>query len=343
MGKRSSEDKSKNVSRKGNTKVMIIIGIVAAIAIGGGIAAYFAISSSQEEGTSTMLSTTSQLIGGWHDIHGVGIYDGTLYLATHNGLFKKSSSGWEPVGDDVSDLMGFLVSPSREGVMYSSGHPQTGGNLGFRKSIDGGQTWQTISSVTNPMPVDFHAMAASAADENLIYGSPGSGNDIYITYDEGNTWERLSPPARTISLAAHPSDPNIVYAGTLDGLFVSSDQGRSWEKVAGELLEGTVTGLGFSGSELYAYVIPEQGDGHITRSSSSSDSNGQEWVRIDGQIAGIQGAWKFLEGENGEIYTIVIQRTASGEIASSVYKSVDGGTSWILEGTNNESIVEEAS
>jgi hypothetical protein len=238
--------------------------------------------------------------------------------------------------------MGFLVSPSREGVMYSSGHPPTGGNLGFRKSTDGVQTWQTISSVTSPTPVDFHAMAASAADENLIYGSPGSGNDIYITHDEGNTWERLSPPARTISLAAHPNDSNVVYAGTLDGLFVSSDQGNSWERVIEELLEGAVTGLGFSGSELYAYVLPDQGEGHIAR-SSSSDSSGQTWVRIDVAIPSIQGAWKFLEGENGEIYTIVIQRTASGETASSVYKSADGGTSWILEGTNNESIAEDAS
>ena len=163
-------DKSRSISRKCNSsKMIIIIGVVAAIAIGGGIAAYFATYTS---GAGT--TTTNSLVGSWHDIHGVGVYDRTLYLATHNGLFKNASSGWEPVGNDKSDLMGFVVSPAKEGVMYSSGHPPTGGNLGLRKSTDGGQTWHTISSVTSPMPVDFHAMDASAADENLIYGSPGA-------------------------------------------------------------------------------------------------------------------------------------------------------------------------
>jgi hypothetical protein len=46
MGKRDS-DKSKNVSRKGSAKFTIIIGIVAAIAIGGGLSAYFATPSSE--------------------------------------------------------------------------------------------------------------------------------------------------------------------------------------------------------------------------------------------------------------------------------------------------------
>ncbi len=242
--KRHSE-KSYTVSSKGTSKLVIIIGMVVAIAIGSGMTAYFATSppplTSAAGGT-----TTNSLVGSWHDIHGVGVYNGTLYLATHNGLFKKASSGWEPVGNDRSDLMGFVVSPAREGVMYSSGHPPTGGNLGFRKSTDAGQTWQTISSVTSPMPVDFHAMDASAVDQNLIYGSPGGGNDIYITHDEGKTWERLSqPPARVISLAAHPSDANIIYVGTTEGLFVSSDQGKSWNRVNADLLQGAITGFGF--------------------------------------------------------------------------------------------------
>ncbi len=78
------------------------------------------------------------------DVHGVGFYPsqegGSIYLATHNGLFKKeignnSSNtifGWIEVGKDKSDFMGFTINPTNQGVMYSSGHPQTSGNLGFR-------------------------------------------------------------------------------------------------------------------------------------------------------------------------------------------------------------------
>jgi photosystem II stability/assembly factor-like uncharacterized protein len=327
MGKHHS-DRSKSLPKKRSSKAVIIIGIVAAIAIGGGIAAYLAASSGGSTGT-----TTNSLVGTWHDVHGVGVYDGTLYLATHNGLFKKTDSGWQLVGNDKSDLMGFVVSPARDGAMYSSGHPPTGGNLGFRKSTDGGQTWQTISPVTSS-PVDFHAMDASAADENLIYGSPGGGNDIYVTHDEGKTWERLSPPAQVISLAADPEAANVVYAGTIEGLFVSNNQGNNWQKVDADLLDDTVMGLGFSGNTLYAYVMPSQGDGYIAKSSDG----GQTWAKTDGQIPGARGVWRFSGGESGEVYTILIQRTTFGGTASSVYKSADGGDSWTLEGTNNKSI-----
>jgi hypothetical protein len=85
MGKYRYSDKSKSVPKKSSSKAMIIIGIVAAIAIGGCTAAYFATSSGSEGIAS------DSLVGSWHDIYGVGVYEGTLYLAAHNGLFKKKS------------------------------------------------------------------------------------------------------------------------------------------------------------------------------------------------------------------------------------------------------------
>ena len=39
------------------------------------------------------------------------------------------------------------------------------------------------------------------------------------------------------------------------------------------------------------------------------------------------------------MYTIVSQQTSeNNDIASSVYKSIDSGNSWIFEGTNRENI-----
>ncbi|MDF0682510.1 MAG: hypothetical protein P0116_16250 [Candidatus Nitrosocosmicus sp.] len=114
---------------------------------------------------------SQNITGNWMDVHGIGMFpanknnnDGSLYLATHNGLFKKdkgnnvTNSGWVESGNDKSDLMGFTINPTKEGVMYSSGHPQTGGNLGFRISNDYGVTWQQVSNVTTPVPIDFHTI-----------------------------------------------------------------------------------------------------------------------------------------------------------------------------------------
>ena len=66
----------------------------------------------------------SNILGDWHDIHGVGIFnaaadassngDNSIYLATHNGLYnKKQNSSWVKVGNDKSDLMGFVINPTK--------------------------------------------------------------------------------------------------------------------------------------------------------------------------------------------------------------------------------------
>jgi photosystem II stability/assembly factor-like uncharacterized protein len=336
-----------------------IVCILVVISITGSIGAYSEISSNGDsreeddvgkETSSTYNSNSnSNIIGTWHDIHGVGLFssgeDSLLYLATHNGLFNKksdNSSGWTQVGSDNSDLMGFVINPAIEGVMYSSGHPSSmNGNLGFRKSTDGGITWQTISPVRNPS-VDFHAMAASPADENLLYGAPGGGDSLYVTHDEGKTWTTVEvPPGQIISLAAHLRDSNFVYAGTTFGLFFSSEQGKNWQKIGSEYVQGSssVTGLGFAAEDgrntLYAFVIPESDDdGYIVKSTDGAKT----WTKTSGQIPGAKAAWKFSFSRTGEVFTIVNQDAPSGGIASSVYRSNDDGASWILEGTNKKTI-----
>ena len=100
--------------------------------------------------------------------------------------------------------MGFTINPAKEGVMYSSGHPETGGNLGFRISNDYGVTWEKISDVTIPNPIGFHTMTVGA-NPNVIYGSSGIGDRVYFSIDEGKTWNTVNPPCgeRVVTLTAN--------------------------------------------------------------------------------------------------------------------------------------------
>jgi len=281
-------------------------------------------------------TTTSILQGPWSDIHGVGMFpsgdDDTLYLATHQGLFKKTDSGWQHVGNDNADLMGFSMNYETE-TMYSSGHPKSGGNLGFRMSTDNGNSWTTISKVKDTS-VDFHAMTASQAQNGLIYGSPGGGRELFVTYDEGVSWSFPNIPNQIISLAADPLDPNRVYAGTISGLYVSDNQGKQWSEVDSDIEKGVITGIGFSadGKTMYAFSTLD-GNGMIVKSIDG----GNTMVKTQGQITDTRGIWNFAPGSQGEIYAITSQQLSSG-IAMSVYKTDDGGTTWILEGTNNSEL-----
>jgi hypothetical protein len=315
-----------------------LIAAIAIVVIAAIITTYAVTSKNNVDDNSNYAD--SKLTGSWMDVHGVGVFlseaDDSLYLATHNGLFKKEPDGWKRIGNDKSDLMGFTINRAKDGVMYSSGHPPgMGGNLGFRKSVDGGNTWQLISNVKDT-PVDFHAMTTGSSDPNLVYGSPGGGFELFISHDEGTSWTPLSPPDRIISIAADPLDANIVYAGTITGLFVSTDQGKTWNKLDHEQIRDlVVTGLGFSadGETLYAFKILPHGEGFIVK----SDDGGKTWANTSGQIPDAKGVWNFAPGRDGEIYAITSQQTASG-IAASIYRSSDDGATWIILGTNNEAL-----
>ena len=351
--KKINNNNSKKITANNKKSIInkyLVLGIAVLIAIVGITISYpyFASSNANLESSSAK----SNILGDWHDIHGVGLFntdnnsnnDGSVYLATHNGLYnKKQNSSWVKVGNDKSDLMGFVIHPTKQGVMYSSGHPVTGGNLGFRMSIDSGKTWQTISKVTDN-PIDFHAMSISSVNNNILYGSPGGGYAIFITLDESKTWSsKTSIPSQIVSIAADPLNSNGVYIGTGSGLYYSNDQGTSWKKIESELIgNSVVSGLGFNqNNELFAYVMSntEQGKDNQNGYIIKSDESVKNWTKTTGQIPNVKAAWKFALGQNGEMYTIVSQQIPKNDIASSVYKSIDNGKTWILEGTNREHII----
>lgn len=333
--------------------VLIIVAAVALIVTAGTIVGVMTSSTTDNNNIST---SSQNIVGDWMDIHGIGIIptgmnNDSLYVATHNGLFKKTdnnnnnSSQWIQVGNDKSDLMGFVINPDSQEKMYSSGHPQTGGNLGFRISDDYGQTWQKVSDVTTPTPIDIHTMTTGNNPE-IIYAASGMGDNIFISTDEGKNWTITSPPGgqQVITLATNQSNSNNVYSATTGGLFSSIDQGKNWQKINNELISGNdtmVTGIEISsdGKTAYAFAVPnptsENENGYILKSTDG----GKIWAKTDGQIAGVQFASKFAFGNNGEIYATVTQDSVETGVASSVFSSNDDGKTWTLEGTNNNKLL----
>jgi photosystem II stability/assembly factor-like uncharacterized protein len=174
-----------------------------------------------------------------------------LFLATHTGLYLATSDGYaRPVSETRVDFMGFTPHPTDAGILFASGHPAAGGNLGFIVSRDGGATWQSVSSGAGG-PVDFHAMDVSSANPDVLYGLYGT---IQISRDGGETWAVSgAPPADVFDLAASALDPDLVYAATRNGLMVSRDGAKSWQPTGPENQPATMVQVGPDGS-VFAFI-----------------------------------------------------------------------------------------
>lgn len=158
-------------------------------------------------------------------VHAVAVdpSDGTVLLATHDGLFRVSGEDDERVGP-VVDLMGFTVAGP--GHYYASGHPGEGSDLpdpvGLIESKDAGQTWQSLSRAGES---DFHTLTAS---NTQITGYDGV---LRITTD-GMTWSEQQGPDDLFDVAASP-DGAALLATTPTGPWRSSDGGASWLPIEG--------------------------------------------------------------------------------------------------------------
>jgi hypothetical protein len=181
-------------------------------------------------------------------VHGVGVDpgDGTVYVASHDGLFRSGPDGLVPAGAAGRDLMGFTVAgPAR---FLSSGHPAPGDTLpeplGLVESTDGGTTWTPLSLTGE---VDFHALEVAGT---TVYGYDATHGLLRASADGGRTWDDRAA-LRALDIAVHPVDGRSVLATVEGGVAASSDGGRTFAAPAGPQLayvswapDGQVFGLG---------------------------------------------------------------------------------------------------
>lgn len=266
--------------------------------------------SSASQATGNQLTAVDSI----SHAHGLSedVADGSkVYVATHHGLLVlQNDKTLSRIGNVEDDLMGFSVHPTNPQIYFSSGHPQTGGNLGFQKSEDGGFTWKKISDGMSG-PVDYHAMIVSPANPNVIYGNYMGG--LQRTTNEGKNWEVVTSANFPITnLAADPKDENTIYAASQQGLMISSDKGETWSK----LLNGFVTAISVHPENSQILLSYSQ----IQQLAKSSDG-GKTWGKIDSNFGGETPLYISFNKQQPEIIYLLTDK-------NSIYKSNDEGNTW---------------
>lgn len=239
-----------------------------------------------------------------------------LYIATHHGLMVLlNDKELYALGKSQDDYMGFTTHPTNSNILFSSGHPVAGGNIGFQVSNDGGFNWKKISEGIDG-PVDFHAMAVSASNPKIVYGYY-QGN-LQRSDDGGKTWKIAnSGLPQVVSIVAHPKNEDVVYAATIQGLMVSKNKGASWDYLSDDL-KGFITLSGFA--------INQQNPNEMISYSgklkmAKSNDGGANWQSINEKFNDETPLYIAYDRQNQKnVYTITEKQK--------IYKSDDEGNTW---------------
>ncbi len=236
-------------------------------------------------------------------VHGLGVDpgDGTLYVASHLGVFRVPEGGTpERVADRWQDTMGFaVVGP---GHFLGSGHPDLTedlpSSLGLIESTDGAQTWEAVSLLGD---ADLHAIE-SVGDRIYAYDSHTGS---LITTANRTDWDTIAT-LPLYDLAANSEDPATVYATTDQGALVSSTNGEGPVEVDAA---PTLTGIDWQPDGPLVAIAP---DGAVMVTDDPATGGWRQVGSLDGSAEAldvIEGRWHAA--------------TATG-----VYESTDDGTTW---------------
>lgn len=146
---------------------------------------------------------------------------------------------WKYVGDNwLQVLPGAGGENNTTNIMFShavSGTMWIGTFQGSLKSIDGGNTWESLGGP----PRHVNALAVDPTDSQVIYlGYNGTG--LAKTIDAGISWAEINQGLTGVyptGLAIHPDDPASVYATAHGvGSFKTNNGGGSWLRLPSDNL-----------------------------------------------------------------------------------------------------------
>lgn len=232
-------------------------------------------------------------------VHGLGITAGEVpFLATHSGLFKGSSSGFERVGTSFQDVMGLTVTAG--GSLLASGHPDVAGLrrgdpglLGLIESTDLGRSWNPLSLRGE---ADLHLLLEA---HSRLYAWDAATASFMVSEDR-KSWDRRSVIEMT-SFAVDPASPDRVLAQAAGQLVLSTDRGATWQ-----VLPGPETAFVVWDAQAGVWAIGD--DGAAFMATAPED----EWVAQDAAAPSVEAA----TASNGKVYVVAL---AEGRPVVSVF------------------------
>jgi photosystem II stability/assembly factor-like uncharacterized protein len=275
---------------------------------------------------------------------------GVSWRNISDGFFKTGSVGAIAVAEsDANVLYVGMGEHAVRGVMTHHGD-------GVYKSTDAGKTWKRVGLeltqhisriVIDPNNPNIVIVAAQGA----LY-SPSKERGIFKSIDGGATWKNVlfvNDKTGAAELSMDMTNPRILYAamwehgrlpwkvisgGAGSGLYKSTDQGETWDKLKEGLPEemGKMSIAVSRSNPEKVYALIESDSEKEAGGLFVSDDAGKKWTRITNDHRLVQRAWYYIElfidpKDENTIYVL----------SAPALRSIDGGKSWeTLSGTHGD-------
>jgi photosystem II stability/assembly factor-like uncharacterized protein len=147
----------------------------------------------------------------------------------------RAQESWSTVGPDGGDARSFAAVPGDPNHLYLGTTDSW-----IYESTDGGASWHRLAKMagSNAFVLDHIVVdpTAPATIYAAAWRADGPGGGLWITHDGGRSWNEVSGMhgQSVFAFAQAPSDPHILFAGTLQGVFRSNDGGATWTEISPE-------------------------------------------------------------------------------------------------------------
>jgi photosystem II stability/assembly factor-like uncharacterized protein len=243
-------------------------------------------------------------------------------------------------------VKGLAVHPTDPNIIYAG----CGGG-GIWKSTNGGQTWVDKSGELHMLT--FGSIAIDPSNPEVIYAGTGEyviglterfywGDGMYKSTNGGDNWEKINAGFGSVThftaLAVSPHNPNIVMAAIAknlenaapnEGIWRSSDAGVHWScvlpgegmwDIAFHPTDPNLVWVACGNAQPQAGILKSH-DGGITFTQSNTG------LPVTNHINRLQ--FDLCRSNPSVLYTVIYNATPEpGEMGTTIYKSLDGGTSW---------------
>jgi len=231
---------------------------------------------------------------------------------------RAQGQAWTPLGPPGGDVRVLASDPSHiERIFLGTADGHIFG------SEDSGRHWSFLGRASSRSDAVITSILVDPRDGNILFASSwtrnsATGGGVFRSIDGGHTWIVAGLAGEAVRvLVVAPSDPDSLFAGTLDGVYRSEDASKSWKRISPEN-HAELRNLDSLAIDPRNPQIIYAGTFHLPWKTSDG---GRTWNPIhQGMI------------DDSDVMSLLIDVEKSGRIyasaCSGIYQSDDGAVQW---------------